>query len=243
MGDEASKAVVRRMHTPGFATRYFVGDGIDIGAGGDSLAQWHGQFPFMTSLKSFDGEAKARPDILGDANTMEGVEDESYDFVHSAHCLEHMHDPWEALLHWWRILKPGGHLIVIVPDEEMYEQGVWPSTFNPDHKASFTTRNTSTWMTFLPESRNVLALVVGLPHGRVIRVERLENTYRAWVTAQAGRIDQTASSVTEAAIEFVVRKGAAPITEDDRPDPAEPDTDENHQADADELEQFDREGE
>jgi len=269
MPDEASKAVVRRMHTPGFVTRYFVGDGIDIGAGGDSLAQWHEQFPAMTSLKSFDGEEKARPDILGDAETMEGIEDESYDFVHSAHCLEHMHNPATALGHWWRILKPGGHLIVIVPDEDMYEQGVWPSTFNPDHKATFTTADLPTWS---PVSLNVLYLVGRwLPNGRVIRIERLENTYRAWVTEQAGRIDQTASSVTEAAIEFVVRKGLAPepLTEithaeaairsvaeglnvseeqvradlDDMPDPVEPDTDENHQADVDELEQFDREDE
>ena len=246
MPEETSKAVVRRMHTPGFVTRYFVGDGIDIGAGADSLAQWHEQFPLMKSLRSFDGEPKARPDILGDANTMEikgrgRVEDNRYDFVHSAHCLEHMADPKAALLHWWRILKPGGHLIVVVPDEEMYEQGEWPSTFNKDHKASFSTRNNGQ---FLGANVNVLDLVLELPDGHVIRIERLENTYRGWITEQAGRIDQTISSVTEAAIEFVVRKGRPPEpTEDDMPDPVEPDTDENHQADVDELEQLDREDE
>ncbi len=260
MPDESTKAVVRRMHTPGFVTRYFVGDGIDIGSGGDTVAQWHTQFPGMLSVKTFDNDEKVRPTILGDANTMDAVVDEAYDFVHSAHCLEHMDDPKAALLHWWRILKPGGHLIVIVPDEDMYEMGVWPSRFNTDHRASFTTRNNGV---FLAASVNVLDLVLELPDGRVVRIELLEGTYRPWITEQAGQIDQTVSSVTEAAIEFVVRKGQSSIMSgiaqaargegkeidvgdlptDDMPDPVEPDTDEAHQADVDELEQFDREDE
>ncbi|MGH1556812.1 hypothetical protein ACRAWD_01360 [Caulobacter segnis] len=36
-----------------------------------------------------------------------------------------MRDPKEALENWLRILKPGGHLVCLIPDEDLYEQGVF----------------------------------------------------------------------------------------------------------------------
>jgi hypothetical protein len=36
------------------------------------------------------------------------------------------------------VLKPGGHLVCLVPDEDLYEQGMFPSTFNDDHKRTLT---------------------------------------------------------------------------------------------------------
>ena len=70
----------------------------------------------------------------GDAQLMEGVSDGQYDFVHSSHCLEHLVDPHAGLRNWIRVVKPGGHIVVTVPDEDMYERGVFPSTFSKDHK-------------------------------------------------------------------------------------------------------------
>ena len=46
---ETSKAVMRRLHDSRFATRYFVGDGIDIGAGADGLGAHQAMFPAMRS--------------------------------------------------------------------------------------------------------------------------------------------------------------------------------------------------
>lgn len=34
--------------------------------------------------------------------------------------------------------RPGGHLVVTAPDEDLCEHGPWPSRFNGDHKWSFT---------------------------------------------------------------------------------------------------------
>lgn len=39
----------------------------------------------------------------------------SHDYVLSAHCLEHQHDTLAALREWVRILRPGGHLVLILP--------------------------------------------------------------------------------------------------------------------------------
>ena len=50
---ETSKALMRRLHDSRFATRYFVGDGIDIGAGGDVLGQYTELFPLMRSCRAW----------------------------------------------------------------------------------------------------------------------------------------------------------------------------------------------
>ena len=128
---ETSKALIRRLQDTRYASTYFKGEGIDIGAGDDPIAKYAQQFPLMTGVKIWD-----QPD--GDAQMMAGVADNTYDFVHSSHCLEHMRDPYETFDNWLRICKPGGHIITTIPDEDLYEQGVWPSTHNPDHKMSWT---------------------------------------------------------------------------------------------------------
>jgi SAM-dependent methyltransferase len=131
---------------------------------------------------------------------MAGVEDCSFDFVHSSHCLEHLKDPREGLRNWMRVLRPEGHLVVTVPDEDLYEQGVFPSTFNGDHRWTFTICKSSSWST---RSLNVVDLVRELGEdAELIRLELLTATYRF----DLPRYDQTLSPVAECGIEFVVRK-------------------------------------
>src|SRR5262245_30759423 len=117
--NETSKSLLRRLCTPGYVGTYLVGDGIDIGGAPDPLGQYVEQFPLMKSVHTWDIRE-------GDAQYMAGVADNTYDFVHSSHCLEHLNDPAMGLANWFRILKPSGHLVVIVPDEDLYEQGTFP---------------------------------------------------------------------------------------------------------------------
>jgi SAM-dependent methyltransferase len=191
---ETSKAVMRRLHDSRYATRYFIGNGIDIGAGPDPLGQYGEFFPMMQSCRAWD-----LPD--GDAQYLEGLANDSLDFVHSSHCLEHMVDPAIALKHWLRVLKPGGHLVALVPDEDMYEQGVWPSTWNTDHKWTFTTCKSESWS---PRSVNLTDL---LPQFRetsyLCKLELMDASFRFMT---GGRYDQSMSPVGECAIEFILRK-------------------------------------
>ena len=191
---ETSKAVMRRMHDNRFATRYFIGNGIDIGSGNDPLAQYREFFPGMQSCRDWD-----LPD--GDAQKLESIPDASLDFANSSHCLEHMRDPSEAMTNWLRVIKPGGHLVVVVPDEDLYEQGQWPSTWNDDHKWTFTTCKEDSWS---PKSIN---LVDWLPRWReqsyLLKLELLDATYRFTATE---RVDQTMTPICESAIEFILRK-------------------------------------
>jgi SAM-dependent methyltransferase len=130
------------------------------------------------------------------------VADASQGFVHSSHCLEHLADPAEGLRHWFRAVKPGGHLIVTVPDEDLYEQRQFPSTHNPDHKWSFTIWKQRSWSA---RSLNVLDLLRGLgPAADLRKLALIDAAYRYALP----RFDQTLTPVAECAIEFVVRKRA-----------------------------------
>jgi SAM-dependent methyltransferase len=127
------------------------GSGIDIGCGPD---------PVFPDVRRFDLAD-------GDANHITRHVSGQFDFVYASHCLEHMHEPRLAVLEWWRLVKPGGHLFFTVPDEDLYEQGVFPSRFNPDHKATFTLAKARSWS---PVSLNVLELAQSLPRGQLVRL-------------------------------------------------------------------------
>jgi SAM-dependent methyltransferase len=137
------------------------GKGLDIGAGRD---------PVRPDVRRFDVEH-------GDANCITQVirELESFDYVFSSHCLEHMRDPIAALEDWWKLVKPGGALFVIVPDEDLYEQGYWPSIFNSDHKSTFTISKQTSWS---PVSRNLLELMGNLPGVDRVSVRLQDHGYR-----------------------------------------------------------------
>lgn len=189
-----STSILRRMHDNRFATRYFIGQGIDIGAGRDPLRRYGFLYPLMNNCRDWD-----LPD--GDAQYLATIADDSMDFVHSSHCLEHMLDPMEALRNWLRVLKPGGHLIVTVPDEDLYEQGVFPSTWNRDHKWTFTLHKITSWSS---KSINIIELLPQFSAiAQTVKVELLDATFQF---DHPQRYDQTLSSIGECAVEFIMRK-------------------------------------
>jgi len=190
---ECSKSILRRLYDPNFSRFYFKGHGIDIGGKPDPLALYAELFPLISSVRTWDLED-------GDAQDMATVADNAFDFVHSSHCLEHLRDPAEALANWLRILRPGGHLVLTIPDEDLYEQGRFPSTFNRDHKWTFTVFKSRSWS---ERSLNLLDLLRGLGDSCDIRrVVTIDGAYRYALP----RYDQTMTPVAEAAIEVIVRK-------------------------------------
>jgi SAM-dependent methyltransferase len=133
---------------------------------------------------------------------MKGVADGTFDFLHASHSLEHMRDVNIALEHWIRIVKPGGFLIITVPDEDLYEQGHWPSRYNTDHKWTFTICKARSWS---PCSINVLDLATRLSDR--LELERLvlqRDFFREQATWKD--VDQTLTPVAECAIEVIWRK-------------------------------------
>jgi SAM-dependent methyltransferase len=183
---ETEKSLTRR--SPKKNRTLFKGYGIDIGAGNAGLNKVGG-------FNCYEWDTKD-----GDAQLMEGVPDNSYDYVHSSHCLEHMVDWQVALTNWIRILKPSGHLVITVPDWEMYERETWPSQFNPDHKWCFTCNSNSAacdQRVYLPDIPVLFANVARLKSIIVID----EN----FDPEEKKDKDQTAG-LAECSIELILRK-------------------------------------
>ena len=170
--------------------KIFTGKGIDIGCGTDNLTN-DSYYPNVTSCEGFDKED-------GDAQKIHECRPaESYDFVYSSNCLEHLENPKEALESWLSLVKPGGYLVFVVPDEDLYEQGYWPPKWNSEHKWTFTIHKNRTWC---PKSIDVLDLVRDLPF-KIIKIELVDTNYDY---SQRG-IDQTANGA-EAFIEVILQK-------------------------------------
>lgn len=155
--DETAKT--NRVRAPDFATKYLKGKVLDIGCGSDLVCP--GAQPFDKE----HGDARYIADYLPV---------ESYDTVYSSHCLEHMPDPEAALIQWWSLVKPGGFLVTVVPHEDLYEQGIWPSRFNSDHKATFRIGGDTK---FSPVSYDINALLSQLPRVKILDIQIQDQGY------------------------------------------------------------------
>lgn len=65
---------------------------------------------------NYYGDKKGKV-IINDAVNISQVADEVYDFCFSSHSLEHIANPLKAVREWLRIIKTGGHVIIIVPEK------------------------------------------------------------------------------------------------------------------------------
>lgn len=197
---ECSKSLVRRLGDSRFVRNYFVGEGIDIGGAPDPLELYQHLFPLCRNITTWDIDD-------GDAQYMNSVSDNIFDFVHSSHCLEHLDDPFAGIANWMRILKPGGHLVVTIPDEDLYEQGVFPSRFNKDHKWTFTINKKDSWSA---KSISIFRLIDSISGAcKVLKVELLNTTYDYNIV----NYDQTLTPVSECGIELILRKTAGYLPE------------------------------
>ena len=189
---ETRKAVIRRLNDSRFIREYFVGNGIDIGAGNDSLNYYKEFFPLINSVCSWDIEN-------GDAQYLSTVKDNTYDFAVSSHCLEHLVDPKVALQNWIRVIRRKGHLIITVPDEDLYEQRRWPSFFNADHKHSFTILKNKSWCN---NSINLFDLIYNEINSiKVKKIELLDSHFFKEIQPT----DQT-HLCSESAVEIILQK-------------------------------------
>ena len=65
-----------------------------------------------------------------------GSADEDETLHGCSHFLEHVVDYKATLAEWWRVVKPGGHLVLYLPHAELYPRIGQPGS-NPDHKHDF----------------------------------------------------------------------------------------------------------
>lgn len=114
-----------------FIVPYTRGRGLDLGCG--MRKAW----PHMIGVDSGHHFGQGAADIMIDDATDLGLfADNSLDFVFSSHLLEHIEDTRKALREWWRIIRPGGYLVLYLPHRDLYPK-IGDEGANPDHKHDF----------------------------------------------------------------------------------------------------------
>ena len=114
---------------------YMHGTVLDLGCGDTKV--WPDAIGVDSCLDSVLFGTPIKPDVR--VKTCEKLEmwtDASVDTVYSSHLLEHIVDYRAALAEWWRVLKPGGFLVLYLPHKDLYPNIGQPGS-NPDHKHDF----------------------------------------------------------------------------------------------------------
>jgi ubiquinone/menaquinone biosynthesis C-methylase UbiE len=99
---------------------YCEGHGCDIGFGGDKIKKT--DCVGIDYAQPYANTGKDKVDIACDVmNEAIPVPDDSFEYVYSSHLIEDFTDTGAALREFIRILKPGGNLILVFPDQQKYE--------------------------------------------------------------------------------------------------------------------------
>lgn len=128
LAPEVSKSHDNRLSN-GFYSKYMNGRGVDFGfRGSEILAQ--------PVLKNCIGVELGTP---GYNSVTLDAPDGHFDFVFSSHVFEHLPNPTLNLKDWYRLVKVGGFIVIIVPHRDLYEKRLTlPSRWNEDHRAFYT---------------------------------------------------------------------------------------------------------
>ena len=98
------------------------GVGLDVGCGPDKV------HPECAGL-----DAVSLPGVIQGSAEKLPFEDAKFDWLFSAHCLEHLDHPEQAIAEMVRVLKPDGTLVLYLPYKDWYDK-VYPNTW---HKHQF----------------------------------------------------------------------------------------------------------
>jgi SAM-dependent methyltransferase len=117
---------------------YCVGRGLDVGCGcAKTTPEAIGVDLIPKGELGRFGSQVLRPsaaDVTASGDHMPMFADASMDYIIARHNLEHYLDVVKTLQEWWRVLKPGGALIIVMPDDAALDT----IRLDPTHKHAFT---------------------------------------------------------------------------------------------------------
>lgn len=114
---------------------YLSRGGLDIGCGPKKV------WPHMVGIDNGSDTqlfgVQMKPDmVVKSADRLPMFASDAIENVYSSHLLEHIVNWQAALREWWRVVRPGGHLVLYLPHAELYPNVGQPGA-NPDHKHDF----------------------------------------------------------------------------------------------------------
>ena len=101
-----------KIFTKGYLPVYSWANSID-GCNFSNKTLWEGSID--RPEYSYYPEKTGKQFIL-DASDLNSIKSSTYDFLLSSHSLEHIANPLKALQDWIRVLTPGGHILLVLPD-------------------------------------------------------------------------------------------------------------------------------
>lgn len=122
-------AAETRMRRSLAVDKYCRGEGIEVGAAASpaivplgASVRYVDKYPYdvITADPELAELDAVRPDIVTSGDKLDGVADASQAFVLAFSLLEHVQDPVGALAAFVRVVRPGGAVIVSVPDKRYY---------------------------------------------------------------------------------------------------------------------------
>ncbi len=109
------------------AQRWFGPTGLDIGYGGGDTPTFQG----------FVGYDRDSPNYKEDGSLP--FPDEKFDVVYSSNCLEHITMAISTIKEWFRCVRTGGFMVLLVPHKYLYEKkNRPPSNYNKEHCRFYT---------------------------------------------------------------------------------------------------------
>lgn len=119
MTDDEQKILTSRAR---IGEQFVHGSGVEVGAGSrpfpvpPTATVFYGDVRDRAGLEKYFGTAAIPDGAIINAQTFAGIEDGVFDFVISAHVIEHLRDPIGAIVQAMRVLKSGGTFVLVAPD-------------------------------------------------------------------------------------------------------------------------------
>lgn len=123
---------------------YTRGVGLDVGCGPERI------WPHAVGIDRYISPKGAA--VSGDIKKLPMFTEGGADWVFSSHALEDFaeEDTVPILREWWRVIRPGGHLILYLPHEDHYPK-IGEDGCNPAHLRNFNPQNVIDAMTKVAE--------------------------------------------------------------------------------------------
>ena len=125
--------------------QYCQGCGFDLGCGDEKISK--------EAIGIDSGEEWDTSKNLSCVNIKEHMDDlmifnsNSFDYAYSSHLLEHLKDPEKMILEMCRVVKPGGHVVIYLPDKVLYTE---------DNTAHLNMWSLDDFIRILPENTEVV---------------------------------------------------------------------------------------
>ncbi len=152
---------------------YCVGNGLDIGFGGDKIVPSAIGIERVNALMHCGDQSI---NLIGTADNLYWFKDAVLDYVYSSHVLEDFIDTRMVLEEWIRVIKNGGYLVLNLPNDKIFLEHCVSSgqAYNHEHKC---TQMSYEWMQEVTKDLPIKeVLYTGIQHiycfGLVYRVVR-----------------------------------------------------------------------